>query len=918
VKQVEIFANAASHFGFAVPEDLKLRDLNTIAKLAAYIDSKVAPKNINIQSVEAAVQPIETPNNALLQRQNVEKLNVENLKNSVKKDSHEIKRLVPVWRKTGLPLTEKWGFDGKTVVIAGDDIYGIADFIRSDNGTVFQIDAHYLNQVELMPQIESIPDADGLICIAPFDVKSFFLILKQMFVSLNQPNKFIASLSVDSENGISSTDLESSSYFAGICGMLKSLAKEMPNTVVKSVSIVDTPKPVQIFIDEITSQDLRVEIAYRNGEKYVVHLEDRPLNESEFAGNETNNSQSDKGLIAKGNTILVSGGARGITFEILKSVVKKYQANLIILGRSPIYNIDGIYDVIADINSLISIDETAIMERLKQTMKGAKPLELKQAAKRIVSALESRKNIEILKSFGSYVSYIATDVADKEAVISAIQSLDVEHIDGVIHAAGVEESMPFEKKNLDSFERVFNTKVKGCLNVIEALKGKSVKFHVGFSSVTAKFGNEGQTDYTAANEMMAAILLNLTHGVQSNNENRDIKPEAFLDSEKSSPKCKIIDWTAWSGAGMATRETVQKVLTERGLKFLPLEAGVDFFMNEMEDSTTPEVVITGLDHSFDRDGILKIAPFLDSVSSIKTESISFTRQLEIKRDRFLLDHAMEGTPIFLGATGVETMAEAVITAHKNGRIAEVKNFSIPYGIKLLQNKPKDIIISVSENKDWNKNSSEFQCNITSQFVNSAGVVMGEPKLHYQAEFVIAGTDEPVKQDESIKQIVLENIINLSAATKIDNTFANLIYHPQRLFMDGLFRTIEELISFDGKNLITRVADRSRAAFFTDDPCPIFLTDVVLLDAMFQTGGVFEFLTDSYIVLPYKIKSLKFFKRTVKDKDYFCITSRTNSNDDTDTFNTVLVDESGDYLMELAGFEMVKLNRLSNDMKVLLI
>ena len=43
VKQVEIFAKAAAHFGFPVPEDLKLRDLNTIAKLADYINTKAAP-----------------------------------------------------------------------------------------------------------------------------------------------------------------------------------------------------------------------------------------------------------------------------------------------------------------------------------------------------------------------------------------------------------------------------------------------------------------------------------------------------------------------------------------------------------------------------------------------------------------------------------------------------------------------------------------------------------------------------------------------------------------------------------------------------------------------------------------------------------------------------------------------------------
>ncbi len=41
VKQVEIFGKVAGKFGFSVPDDLKLRDLNTIAKLGEYVSSKV-------------------------------------------------------------------------------------------------------------------------------------------------------------------------------------------------------------------------------------------------------------------------------------------------------------------------------------------------------------------------------------------------------------------------------------------------------------------------------------------------------------------------------------------------------------------------------------------------------------------------------------------------------------------------------------------------------------------------------------------------------------------------------------------------------------------------------------------------------------------------------------------------------------
>ncbi len=40
VKQVEIFAKIASTFGFSVPDDLKLRDLNTIEKLGSYVAAR--------------------------------------------------------------------------------------------------------------------------------------------------------------------------------------------------------------------------------------------------------------------------------------------------------------------------------------------------------------------------------------------------------------------------------------------------------------------------------------------------------------------------------------------------------------------------------------------------------------------------------------------------------------------------------------------------------------------------------------------------------------------------------------------------------------------------------------------------------------------------------------------------------------
>jgi len=57
------------------------------------------------------------------------------------------------------------------------------------------------------------------------------------------------------------------------------------------------------------------------------------------------------------------------------------------------------------------------------------------------------------------------------------------------------------KKELWAFEQVVDVKIKGVDNLIQAFKGREYRYFFAFSSVTARFGNEGQVDYTAGNCM---------------------------------------------------------------------------------------------------------------------------------------------------------------------------------------------------------------------------------------------------------------------------------------------------------------------------------------------------------------------------------------------------------------------------------
>ena len=101
-------------------------------------------------------------------------------------------------------------------------------------------------------------------------------------------------------------------------------------------------------------------------------------------------------------------------------------------------------------------------------MIGAKPLEIKNAAGIVMRTKKAYSNIARLKKMGAKVDYHAVDVNSADAVSKALKKY--RKIDGVLHAAGMEESQIIEKMTLDSFNRVFNVKGYGVLNLITALK----------------------------------------------------------------------------------------------------------------------------------------------------------------------------------------------------------------------------------------------------------------------------------------------------------------------------------------------------------------------------------------------------------------------------------------------------------------
>jgi NAD(P)-dependent dehydrogenase (short-subunit alcohol dehydrogenase family) len=89
-----------------------------------------------------------------------------------------------------------------------------------------------------------------------------------------------------------------------------------------------------------------------------------------------------------------------------------------------------------------------------------------------------------------------------------------------------------EDKSVESFDRVFETKVISAFVLSRALNPQSLKFLVFFSSIAASFGNRGQVDYAAANAVLDKLAAHL---------DRTWSAQVFS-----------INWGPWAETGMVS------------------------------------------------------------------------------------------------------------------------------------------------------------------------------------------------------------------------------------------------------------------------------------------------------------------------------------------------------------------------------
>ncbi|OPX84545.1 SDR family oxidoreductase [Pelotomaculum sp. PtaB.Bin117] len=392
-------------------------------------------------------------------------------------------------------------------------------------------------------------------------------------------------------------------WSAGVAALAKTAAREWPRAFVKALDLdssLSLETMAECICDELFSGGLEKEVGYlSDGTRIAVGLaESGPKGEQE------------KGYdpLAPYDTVLVSGGARGVTADSLLALAKKKPLRFILLGRSSLTQEEEGLSGEEDEKQLTRL----LSERALRLGESPAPLEIRKKVRALLAAREIRRTITQLKQAGSEACYLAVDITQEEALQRAVLPLREKWgaIHGLVHGAGVLADKRIKDKKDEQFQRIFSTKVKGFQNLLRLTEGDDLKLIACFSSAAAREGNIGQCDYAMANEIMNKVA----------RQQKKARGNALV---------KSFNWGPWEG-GMVDA-ALKKHFASQGVALIPRSAGAEFFAEEACGANPREVeVVVGM-----------ARPGAASFMAGEAREFRLHLVLEPGKNRFLEDHRIQ-------------------------------------------------------------------------------------------------------------------------------------------------------------------------------------------------------------------------------------------------------------------------------------
>ncbi len=666
-----------------------------------------------------------------------------------------------------------------------------------------------------------------------------------------------------------------------VTGFVKAYAREQSDALVKAVDLAAGEAP------DTVADRLLAETERDPGCVEVGHLGDRRITV-------TVEPQAERGpapgLTLDADTVfLVTGAAGSIVSAITADLAHHCGGTFYLLDLTPAPDPDDedLRRFTTDRDGL----KRDVFERLKASGERATPAMVDRELARLERIEAAQAAIEAITDAGGRAHYRSVDLTAPDAVAAVVDEIRTAHgkVDVLLHAAGVEVSHFLPDKEPREFDLVFDVKCDGWFNVLHALGDLPLGATVVFSSVAGRFGNGGQVDYSAANDLLC-------------------KHTAMLGATRPDTLAIALDWTAWAGIGMASRGSIPKMMAMAGIEMLPPEAGIAMVRRQLEAGAAGEAVIGGalgllVDERHPTGGIDPAAvdvsgcgPMVGEVTAWGVYTgLEVVATLDPTAQPFLDDHRIDGTAVLPGVMGIEAFAEAAALAVPGAVVAAVEDVSFLAPFKFYRDEPRAVVVRAHASPGAGPGEAVVRCELLGRrtlpgLAGGAGSGAGDGEqvtTHFTANVRLVPADAaPVAPAGAPPPGEQGRVVGADEVYRV-------------YFHDAAYRVLDRVWRA-GDTVVGRLADQLPPNHVPAER-PV-VTAPRLVELCFQTAGTWDIGRLGQLGLPTSVERVECPPGAGEGGPRYAVVRPRDDG----AFDAVVVDGDGEVITRLVGYRTTNL------------
>jgi acyl transferase domain-containing protein/acyl carrier protein len=475
---------------------------------------------------------------------------------------------------------------------------------------------------------------------------------------------FVTVARLDGAFGLGDLSADADPTAGGLAGLVKTARHEWPEVSGKAIdlapAVTDPAVAAAAVADEILAAG-PTEVGIAAGHRCTLELARTARRPNAHLIN-----------LGARDVILVTGGARGVTAEVVLALAETYSPTLILTGRTPLTGAEPEY--LAGVTG-----EPALKAAIAGALGAdAAPRAVGEVYKKVLAQREVRRTLDRIREAGARGAYFPVDITDDKAVADLLHQVRVKFgpVTALVHGAGVLADKRIEDLTGDQFDHVYGTKVDGLRNLLDLLAHEDLKALVLFSSTTARFGRTGQLAYACANE-----VLNKTAQVEAR--------------RRPGSRVVALNWGPWDG-GMVT-PGLRKMFEAEGVGVIPLADGAMFVVQEL-NAAGRAVEVVALAKPPGRgaagsgvvpnpgNGTAPVpgAPVMSPPNPLPSAdmTVAFERVVDVATHPILKGHVLDGLAVLPVALHLEWLAHAALHGAPGLQFHGFNDLRVTTGLKL--------------------------------------------------------------------------------------------------------------------------------------------------------------------------------------------------------------------------------------------